>query len=69
MEAGKLAHLVILTANPLDDLRNTSAIDRVMLNGRLYEGDTLDEVYPRKKALEPLWWWGEEPNGVPGVPR
>ena len=67
IEAGKLADLVILTANPLDDLRHTNAIERVMFNGRLYDADTLDEVYPRQRPLAPLWWWDDEPEGLPGV--
>ncbi len=69
IEAGKLADLVILEANPLADLRNTNMIDRIMLNGRLYDGDTLDELYPRERPLAPLWWWDDEPHGVPGVGR
>ncbi|MCY3698577.1 MAG: amidohydrolase family protein [Gemmatimonadetes bacterium] len=67
IEAGKLADLVILTANPLDDLRNTNAIEQVMLNGRLYDADTLDEIHPRQRPLAPLWWWDDEPEGLPGV--
>ena len=69
IEPGKLADLVVLTGNPLDDLRNTNTVERVMLNGRLYDGDTLDETYPRERPLPPLWWWDEEPNGVPGLGR
>ena len=69
IEPGKLADLVVLTGNPLDDLRNTNTVERVMLNGRLYDGDTLDEVYPRQRPLPPLWWWDEEPDGVPGLDR
>jgi Tol biopolymer transport system component len=46
IEAGKLADLVILDQNPLTNLRNTNTINKVMKNGRLYDGNTLDEVYP-----------------------
>ncbi len=59
---GKLADLVVLDANPLEDIKNTNAIHYVMKNGRLYDGNTLDEVWPRQKPLGRMWWWGEEPT-------
>jgi hypothetical protein len=62
LEPGKLADLVILAGNPLDDIRNTNTITHVMKNGRLYEGDTLTEIWPRQRALEPQWWWRLEPG-------
>jgi hypothetical protein len=46
IEPGKLADLVILDANPLDDIRNTRRIDRVMKNGFLYSGMDAARVYP-----------------------
>jgi hypothetical protein len=49
IEEGKLADLVILRDNPLDDIRNSNSIEYVMLNGRLHQGDTLDEVWPRQR--------------------
>ena len=57
IETGKLADLVIFDKNPLDDIHNTNTIHWVMKNGELFEGDTLDEVWPEQKKLEPLYFW------------
>lgn len=59
IEAGKLADLVVLVADPRDDIANTLAIEAVMKNGRLYDGDTLDEIWPRQRELPPLWFHNE----------
>jgi hypothetical protein len=66
IEAGKLADLVILEANPLDDLRNTNTVDRVMKNGRLYDGDTLDEQYPRQRKAQ-FYWQVPSPSTAAGI--
>ncbi|GHE62458.1 amidohydrolase family protein [Roseivirga thermotolerans] len=67
IEVGKLADLVILNSNPLDDIRNSKDIGYVMINGRLYEDDTLNQVYPLNKPLPKLWWQDFAPTGVPGI--
>ena len=38
VDTGKLADLVLLDANPLQDIRNTRRIAAVVANGRLYAG-------------------------------
>jgi imidazolonepropionase-like amidohydrolase len=56
LETGKLADLVILNANPLDDIRNSDKIDRVMLNGRLYDAVTMNEVITGNRKRTPYYW-------------
>jgi len=46
IEVGKLADLVVLDANPLDDIRNTRAIRLVMKAGLAYDGGTLARLWP-----------------------
>jgi Tol biopolymer transport system component len=54
VEAGKLADLVILTADPLEDIRNTRAIRYVMKNGVLYSGEDAARVYPNPRETQPF---------------
>jgi hypothetical protein len=64
LEAGKLADLLVLDKNPLEDIRNTNTIAQVMKNGRLYDGNTLNEVYPRARPLAAQHWANVGPVGV-----
>jgi imidazolonepropionase-like amidohydrolase len=56
LEPGKLADLVVLNSNPLDNLVNSADIDRVMLGGRLYDAMTLRQVAPQEAAAPVLPW-------------
>ena len=61
LEPGKLADLVILSRNPLDDLRNSVSVEQVMINGRLFEAGTLDEAWPRHRPLGYRGFVADEP--------
>ena len=60
IEVGELADLVILNSNPLDDIRNSIDIDQVIQNGRLYDGDTLEQLWPDQVPFPQTWWQTEE---------
>jgi Tol biopolymer transport system component/imidazolonepropionase-like amidohydrolase len=62
LEAGKLADLIVLNLNPLLDIRNTNSIRYVMKNGELFDGETLDQIWPAQKPLEKQYWWDREPK-------
>lgn len=51
LEAGKLADLIVLDENPLEDIRNSESVRYTMVNGRLYDAATLNETgnYDRKR--------------------
>jgi len=62
LTAGKLADLVVLNGNPLEDIRNSADIEFVMKGGAMYEGDTLNQVWPVQKDLPDQWWWHLSPE-------
>ena len=62
LEIGKLADLLILDQNPLADIRNTNPIKLVMKNGELFDGDSLDQIWPAQKKLDKQYWWDREPK-------
>ena len=47
---GKIADLVLLDANPLDDIRNTTKINSVVVNGRLLDRTALDQLLTQVQA-------------------
>ncbi|MEZ5498104.1 MAG: amidohydrolase family protein [Steroidobacteraceae bacterium] len=61
LEPGKFADLVILERSPLTDIGNTLAISAVMRGGRLYDGGTLAEKWPRQRPLGRAWYCDDRP--------
>ncbi len=64
IETGKLADLLVLGSNPLDDIHNTEDIDLVMVNGRLYDARTMDQV-GNHPATRPVLAHERVPAGAP----
>jgi hypothetical protein len=67
IEAGKLADVLVFDADPTADLRNSVRIRYVMKNGRLYEGESLDEIYPRQRPLPVPSWRNSAPAVQAGI--
>jgi len=56
LEVGKLADLIVFNENPLDDIRNSERIQYVMINGRLYDSETMNEIGNHPKIRSRFWW-------------
>ena len=48
--------MVIMTKDPLDDIRNTRSIEYVMKNGVLYSGEDASQVYPTPTLAPKLYF-------------
>jgi imidazolonepropionase-like amidohydrolase len=56
IESGKLADLLIVDGNPLENIRVTDHIAYVVQNGRIYEGGTMAEKLSGQRKLQPFYW-------------
>ncbi|MCW8880175.1 MAG: amidohydrolase family protein [Kangiellaceae bacterium] len=56
LEKGKLADLVVLNQNPLTDIYKSDDVAMVMINGRLYDSQTMSEIGNHPKQREKLYF-------------
>lgn len=61
LEAGKLADVLVMDGNPLENIRHTNTLRWVIKNGRMYDANTLDEVYPNPRPLNREAWRKDTP--------
>ncbi|MYB20060.1 MAG: amidohydrolase family protein [Holophagales bacterium] len=56
LEAGKLADLIVLEENPLEDLRNSELVRYVMVGGRIFDALSMNEIAGEKRQRKPFWF-------------
>jgi len=56
LEVGKLADIIIFDENPLDDIRNTNSLRYTIINGRVYDPYSMNEIIRRNKARSKFYW-------------
>jgi imidazolonepropionase-like amidohydrolase len=56
IKVGKIADLIVIDGNPLDNIRETENVIYTMVNGRLYDSSTMNEVGNYDVKRTPFYW-------------
>lgn len=56
LEPGKLADVIVIDGNPLENIRLSERVLYTMANGRLYDAATMDQIGNHPKKRGRLWW-------------
>lgn len=56
IEPGKLADLIVIDGNPLENLHDTEHVLYTMVNGRLYDSATMHEIGNHPQERLPFWF-------------
>ena len=60
LKVGKLADIIVMDKNPLDDIYNTNSIRYTMINGRLYDASQMNEIGNYNKPRGKFYWENEK---------
>jgi Tol biopolymer transport system component len=64
LETGKLADVIVLDANPLEDIRNTNTVRLTMVNGRLYDSLSMNEIGNVNRPRSKFYWELNDYHGI-----
>ncbi|HIG66838.1 MAG TPA: amidohydrolase [Porticoccaceae bacterium] len=67
IEVGKLADIVIMDGEVLNNIRRSEMITHTMINGRLYDVTDMSEVGSGKSKIDPLFFERLEINAMPAA--
>jgi imidazolonepropionase-like amidohydrolase/Tol biopolymer transport system component len=56
IQPGKLADLIVMDKDPLADIYNTESVKYTMVNGRLYDSETMNEIGNNIKPRGKFYW-------------
>lgn len=56
VEAGKLADLIVIDGNPLADIRQSDRVQYTMVNGRLFDAETMHELNGQQQQRKPFYF-------------
>ena len=62
LEVGKLADLIVLDKNPLEDIQNSNSVIYTMVNGRLFDSETMNEIGNHPKERSKFYWENSKYN-------
>jgi Tol biopolymer transport system component len=64
LEVGKFADLIVLDVNPLENIRNTNTVRYTMINGRLYDSMTMNEIGNYNRPRSKFFWEMSDYKGI-----
>ena len=65
LEVGKLADLVVIDGDVLNDIAQSDKVKFVMQNGRLFDVANMHQIAPQKKARQPFFFEGKDGTSMP----
>ena len=56
LKVGKLADLIVMDKNPLEDIHNSNSVRYVMVNGRLFDAETMNQIGNTETKRGKFYW-------------